>query len=636
MSRDNHDTLDPMEALVAQARRQFPLLYLHEHYPSLDFDSPTWNFRPVTAPKGTKASILFFLPLNGDPPYPREFSDLLKAFVILNRLNGPNARNYVDAFRHFWTALSQRVRESSFHWSAITSDHLDLAEQLMIDQGWQSTTVYSRSCKLLTLSRWLDSNEICEGLEWTPRTKDPKIERTRTKAGREKRLDRLPTRRAIEGLGEIYRVHAKTPKDRLLICAIGLLLVAGFRISELLTLPADCWVKEFHRGRMRYGLRFWNRKSRGGVWQWAVRWLSPMGAELARSLLDEIEDITRSARAQAAVLERDPTRVIIPGTEGREELTTREVQAVFGLSRNGVAKCLFTGTLKLSQRRLTVGKSRPNLFPKSEVEAELLRRRAPLFTMDLGNGEMQALSETLLIVHPGVLENRARALAPLLVVHLRYHHFQTFLKDSKNNPYNQSVFKRFGITEPSQDAGRDRFSTMRSSMFRHWLNTLANKAGMSAFQITMWMQRTNASHTLLYLHSASDIADLTREGIRDGQLVGGRVDEFNALPQESREDYLETISAAHQTSTGKCTADFSVNGCGMSKACELGCPFYLHTVGDDWERSNLVAKKERCLLALRRIEAAEHEGRIVQPRQRELYESWIVEIDRLLATSKNS
>lgn len=65
-------------------------------------------------------------------------------------------------------------------------------------------------------------------------------------------------------------------------------------------------------------------------------------------------------------------------------------------------------------------------------------------------------------------------------------------------------------------------------------------------------------------------------------------------------------------------------------------PFYLHTVGDDWERSSLVAKKERCLLALRRIEAAEHEGRIVQPRQRELYECWIVEIDRLLATSKNS
>jgi len=469
-------------------------------------------------------------------------------------------------------------------------------------------------------------------VEWHPRTKDPKIERARTKVGRQSRLDRLPTRRAIEGLGEIFRLHAKRPKDRLLICAVGLLLVAGFRLGELLRLPSDGWVAEVHRGRERCGLRFWNRKTQGGTWQWAVRWLSPMGAELARDLLAEIGALTQSARDQSRVLERDPSRVVIPNTEGHGELLAHEVALLFGTNKIGLNQLLHDQRLRLPRRRSPTGKGRENLIPKAAVEAELLARRGALHTFDLGNGRQQLLSDTLLIVHPGFLDDRTEAVMPLLVTVVKQRDIGVFLKSRKKGAYRLSAFERFGIQEPEgEEEGVSNPSVMRSHVARHWLNTVANKAGMSAFQISMWMQRADASQTLLYLHSASDIADLTREGMRDGALAGRRVEDFNALPPEQREDYLATIRSAHKTATGICTADFGVDQCEVNKACELGCLFYLRTPGDPVERANLLAKRARFVFALEQIAAAERDGKQILPRLREINVRWLAAIDRTLA-----
>jgi hypothetical protein len=159
---------------------------------------------------------------------------------------------------------------------------------------------------------------------------------------------------------------------------------------------------------------------------------------------------------------------------------------------------------------------------------------------------------------------------------------------------------------------------------------------MSAAQISMWMQRTNPSHTLLYLHSPSDIADLTRDEIREGKLVGPRVDEFKVLPPEKQVDYLAAVNAVHKTATGRCAADFSRDQCEFNKTCELGCVFFLHNPEDEVERSNLLVKRSSCITALVQIEAAERQGRKMVPRQREMTELMISKIDHLLAYGETS
>lgn len=507
----------------------------------------------------------------------------------------------------------------------------------MKERGLSQSSICRHLHCLNVLKDWLNENAVCDGIEWSPNTTYPNHRSIRTKADHQKHKDRLPTRRAIQGLAEIYLHHAKEPNDRLLICAVGLLLVAGFRISELITLPFDCWVQDTHRGRDRFGIRYWNRKAKGSAWQWAVRWLSLMGAELARSLLDEIITITATARNQARILESDPSHVKIPNTEGREELTAKEVSHFLGVTIQRVNCIRWADEITLTKLGRAKVPGGPNLYLKSDVEAELLRKRGKLYTFDPGNGKLQSLSETLLIVHPHFLHaRRNNSVIPLLVTHLNWGVIGIFLggKSCKTIGDNRpSAFERFGITEPvNLVEGKLQSPRMRSNMFRHWLNTLAHKSGMSVSQITMWMQRTNPSHTLAYLHSASDsdMADLTREGIRDGNLLGHYADEFNSLGPDERDGFLQIIQSAHKTATGICTANFGVDNCELNKTCELGCTFYLRDPANESDTKNLQAKKQSLKLAIENIKEAERKGRKVVSRQRKINEQWIKAIDRLL------
>src|SRR5437667_99864 len=94
------------------------------------------------------------------------------------------------------------------------------------------------------------------------------------------RRDRLPSDAALNGLADVYRQHAKEPRDRLRAAALAILVVTGLRVSELLTLPIDCEVEEVRAARPRYGLRYYKEKARGAERMFAVRWLTPTGAEL--------------------------------------------------------------------------------------------------------------------------------------------------------------------------------------------------------------------------------------------------------------------------------------------------------------------------------------------------------------------
>jgi hypothetical protein len=117
-----------------------------------------------------------------------------------------------------------------------------------------------------------------------------------TIAGQEARRDRLPTEAVLNGLADIYREHAVEPRDKLRAAALAILVVTGYRIGELLTLPLDCEVRETRGGQPRYGLRYYREKSRSGRRLLAVRWLTPIGAALAQEAIDRIRKITHVAR----------------------------------------------------------------------------------------------------------------------------------------------------------------------------------------------------------------------------------------------------------------------------------------------------------------------------------------------------
>jgi hypothetical protein len=636
-SKQQKDSASTSEALIERARRLLILTFPTSDFPSLNFESARWDLRPLSTPRGAKPSTLYFTALD-DPkkPLPKDFANMIKAVIVFGNYQRFSGVAFSDACRFLWAALSRRLAGNAFIWDGVTTCDFEAAEHIMEERGLSPTTMSTYLHYLNVLKNWLNENGVCDGIEWSPKTPHPNHSSIRTKADKQKRIKRLPTKRAIQGLAEIYH-HAKEPRDRLLICAVGLLLVGGFRISELLTLPFDCWVSDYHRGRERFGLKYWNRKAKGGAWQWAIRWLSPMGAKLARLFLDEINAITATVRDRARILERDPLRVEIPIAEDREKLTTQEIAFIFKTTAQQIRQRIYEGRLNLtpvSTKKIN-HLAYVNFYLKSDVEAELLKMRGKLYTLDLGNGKFQSLSETLLIAHPGFLRQHEISVVPLFVTHLTRHEIQYFLAGTKRDSEGYkhlSAFERFGIREPVDlEDGEARSSKMRSSMFRHWLNTLAHKSGMSVSQITMWMQRTDPSHTLVYLHSSSDMADLAREGVKEGRYAGYYADEVNSLSLEDRDDYLKVIQTAHKTNTGICTANFGVDNCELNKTCELGCRFYLRDPGNENDSKNLLAKRQSLKLAIENIKEAERGGRRIVSRQLDMNEQWVAEIDRLLA-----
>src|SRR5262245_25827064 len=189
---------------------------------------------------------------------------------------------------------------------------------------------HKAATRLIALTEFLMARRVCRPLYYTPQS--PRIEdaNRHTIAGQEEKMAMLPSQRALEGLAEIYNRHATEPQDRLRACALAILVVTGFRISELLTLPLNCEVEEERDGKQRYGLRYYKEKARGGERMFAVRWLTTTGAELASQAVAEIRRITLPFRERARILEEDPERVPIPGVSWADQMTRAQVEEVMG------------------------------------------------------------------------------------------------------------------------------------------------------------------------------------------------------------------------------------------------------------------------------------------------------------------
>ena len=193
--------------------------------------------------------------------------------------------------RMLWEAVLTRRggKADTFRWEELCEEDLSQTELLLRERYCQGTArrpyLYA-----LTIIKFLSARKICRPLYYVPQT--PPIEEfyRRTIAGQELRRAKLPSIEALKGLADVYRTFAKAKPDRLLIACIAILVVTGFRVGELLTLPVDCEVTEVQKGQTVYGIRYFKEKARGREKKYAVRWLTPLGAELACQAIAEISN----------------------------------------------------------------------------------------------------------------------------------------------------------------------------------------------------------------------------------------------------------------------------------------------------------------------------------------------------------
>lgn len=641
----------PATILIEEARERFNLKYPPARYPGLAFEQPIWDLRSRDASaqdRSTIRAVRFTVrgDRSADPePLPNDFTSVVKAWLVLEGHKPKTASRYANATRYLWEAIRGRFEGREFRlvdWLDVGADDLDGAEEIAGGAGNKSRRHSKANVAhiLKYFVRWLDANDVCPGLEWVPATKKKNLVQHATQRGKKSRMDRLPTKRAIESCALIYRVDAlptdlqqaaRHPEVRLLICAVGLLMVAGLRVNELVTLPLNCLGRAKHGKRERYFLRYWNQKSQKRAGHWGQRWLSPLGSELAQELVREIRAITSDAREQARRLEAAANEDRVPLPPGLilgERVSLKDLAAVHGITTAGLLGIMRADRERGGSRFRFYdppGKGKKAWMRREDVERHLVEECGPLVAHDLGNGEVQRLSETLLIFRRGFLNTMRSGVSPVFVETLNDAQLYKWLngQESGRKPA-PSIFERFGQREPDGTEIH-----LRPHGPRHWLNTIANKAGMTALQITLWMQRSDPVHTLYYLHDQADLADLNREGIAEGTIEGPAARTYRRLPAGRREQYLESIRQAHKLKDGYCTADTVTDGCTVKKICEI-CAKHTRTRGSAIEREARMRKRDQVALALDVYAGAAQNGHRVHPRLTSLYSEHLMALNGIL------
>ena len=592
-----------IEKLVALGRQKFNDLLGDTNQ---SFDDMVWNVGPLLQRLTATENIRLFFTYHDtlDKPLPENYANVIKSWLLLSDVSARSMEELLRAARKLWCTLEKRRGQTihPFFWHTLCEEDIRQTE-LWMQERYAQATVYGSAIAILKLARFLDVRGICRPLFYSVQTPCPS-KAICTAAMQEVRLSKLPSSRALEGLADVYRHLAQTEQDRLRIAAVAILVVTGFRVSELLALPVDCEVEEVRRGQTAYGLRYYKSKARSSGKGYDVRWLTPLQAELARQALREIKAITEPARQQARILEKNDPHIPIPGFGPTDKMYARDIQQILGMTHSNTVH----GSIS-RQELPRYGQEKKYYFMPTDLEAYLQSRRVRhLWTVAKDDGTYQMLSESLFVVFKNFFFPNGGHIC-LLAEPMRKSQINSFLSSYS---LNKSVFERCDIRE--EDGS---FCRMSSHQFRHWLNDIADKGGLPTDTLTRWMGRDNPRDTEVYKHATMDERlRWVKEGIQSEQLHGTMTDVYFELPKGERDVFLDgQIQAVHFTPMGLCLHDFAVEPCPYHLNCVRGCPDYLRTKGNQRERQYLldVQRNTEQALASARQAAAQTGSEIAKP-----------------------
>ncbi len=382
-----------IEKLVALGRRKFKELLGDT---GQSFEDMVWNVGSLLRRFTATENIRLYFMYHDTPskPLPEEYANIIKSWLLLSDVSARSMEYLLHAARKLWRTLEQRRRQVAhpFSWQSLCEEDIRQTE-LWMQERYAQATVYSSINILLKLARFLDARGICRPLFYSVQTSCPS-KAICTIAMQEKRLSKLPSSKALEGLADVYRHLAQTPQDRLRIAAVAILVVTGFRVGELLTLPVDCEVEETRHGRKTFGLRYYKSKASSPGKAYDIRWLTPLQTELAQQAIAEIKAITEPARQQAKILEKNDPHIPIPGFAPAGKMYARDIQKILGMPRSDSVHRIL-----LRQQLPRYGKEKKYYFMSTDFESYLQTRRVKyLWTVARENGTYQMLSESLFVV----------------------------------------------------------------------------------------------------------------------------------------------------------------------------------------------------------------------------------------------
>lgn len=622
-----------LERFVAEARNLQP-------YPGVVWESVAWDITSADqnqrAHLANRVSLLFAQHAAAKVankeriPFLAPFGDVIKSCIVRRRLNrsvGSSPQKvFIRASRYLYAELPLPVRLDP---TRMTLGHFLAAENAILTRE-KPSSAYRAATLLEELARTLDRNAICRiPIDYRSRIKKPTDHLDRTSSTFEQRVKGLPTTEVLNALAAISNdpVIEKQSFDLLRVRIAEILLVCGFRIGEVLTLPADTLVRESlldEAGEARrdastggpierIGLRYWPEKGGEPI----VKWIPTIANPLILRALEDIERVCGPARENARWLEAHPGDVnldILP----EEHVSLRRATETLGLAEKSFRQWI--KTRNRGSRRAIVGSGLNAYVRGSDLCAAIVSDRYDKPVLTRSDGRCQSLGQSLMVIFLNA-SSASRATNHFISMPLIWGHMNNFLCGRDDL---LSIFERRGYLGDDGQPYR-----IRTHDFRRLLNMIAQRGGLTQMEIAQWMGRRRISDNAAYdLRTPTEMAAEMRELVAKNEVYGIIADQVQALPEVERGAFLEArLAMSHTTPHGQCASNIAESPCATAMSCLGGCRQYMRRKGDAKSRESLLRIERETLIALSNARDAMSAGKFNA-------ENWVRAQETVLKTAR--
>jgi hypothetical protein len=539
---------------------------------ALDWEKNDWDVSDFVEIKGRKGRIAVIFStydaagsksLTATMAQP--FLDFAKAYMRYQHSLRPtkSLNQRMSALRALEKVLKDRSLDGVPRIEKTDPEILNQASRLI--QKTTPSSAYWVSGQLQILADFLvEHHLVISRFSWKNPVKKPDDTNIRVGAEFEERRSRkLPSAEAIDALIEAYRI-AKAPKDVIVSSIAALLVCSPDRINEVFSLPVDCEHRTTYQGEEAYGIRWWPSKGADPTIKWVVKSLW----EVAQESIERLKKHTEGARAMARWYETNPGKLYLPqGCEhlrSKEFVTANDLLGVFGFAtKTSVTRWLQerdVPSYESQRQQYQVGRL-PATYRFTDVEKAVVAMLPVGFPYYDKDRDLK-YSESLILVPYNFMHEDKGTYRCM---------FDIVTTDTFNNQLGagerhqkSSIFSRLGL----RDAQGNPFK-ITTHQFRHWLNTLAQHAGLSQLHIAKWSGRKDIRQNASYDHlSGGELIARARE-LSGGKMFGPIAD-FVVRAPISREEFLKlSFPTAHVTEYGFCIHDWTTMPCQKYRDCLL-------------------------------------------------------------------
>lgn len=370
--------------------------------------------------------------------------------------------------------------------------------------------------------------------------------------GKPEHSKKMPSEIALNAFAEIFSQPLENKRDIFTTSVVALLISAPSRITEVLSLPVDCYITEKTKnGEIKNGLRFWAGKGYGGD----IKWLVSVMAPITKQAIDRICSLTIKPRAFAKLMElnfKEFHKQTLLSSFPEDTLLTKEqvVQLLTNekLSKEECSKLL----ISLSIRRADFVYSIKSLWQE-------LQDRLPINFPWYDKRKNLKYSDLLFLFfrnsfHSTNFEN-------FLYLHHPKEGF--FSQDVKYQKNMKNIFQRHGYK--NENGGNIHFT---SHQIRHLLNTLAQRKGLTEEEIAKWSGRANPLQNRVYNHRSGEEILEQFESLQSETENYSISNQLTISDPLTRESYLSIgHSAVHTTEFGYCVHDYTISPCEKFRDC---------------------------------------------------------------------